>query len=297
MAKVAGVPAVRRMSFGFGAERTGAPADRYFADGSIVFSHMVAVLSAIFPPGEDIFVRSVRRYLDQITDPDLKERVSGFIGQEKTHGLQHRELNEQLAAMGYPTAWFEYLLGSTERMEKFLDKRYPQVDRLVRLRHFFLGFTVAAEHFTAVWAENILSSPEIQAMMYDPEIKNLLNWHALEELEHKSVAFDVYRALGVPESTRIRWMRFAQNFGIPILVLFAWLSIATTDLEGRRQPARIVKETAHMLRNPMWKGFYSAMTPFKKLGFHPDQIDTTELVLTWQRKLFGRDGQLVGHRK
>jgi len=122
-------------------------------------------------------------------------------------------------------------------MEKFLDKQYPNPDRLPRLRHFLLGFTVAAEHFTAVWAENILKRPAVQAMMYDAEIRNLLNWHALEELEHKSVAFDVYRAVGVPESTRIRWMRFAQNCGIPILVLFAWLSIATTDVEGRR-PSR-----------------------------------------------------------
>ncbi|MGB5798171.1 MAG: metal-dependent hydrolase [Mycolicibacter algericus] len=285
-------PVVRRMNFGFGAQ---AATDKYFADGNMVFSHLIAILSAIFPPGEDIFVRSVRRYKDQLTDPELRKRVAGFIGQEKTHGLQHRELNEQLTAMGYPTAWFEYLLESTERMEKFLDKQYPDPNRLPRLRHFFLGFTVAAEHFTATWAENILKSPEIQAMMYDPEIRNLLNWHALEELEHKSVAFDVYRAVGVPESTRIRWMRFAQNCGIPILVLFAWLSIATTDREGRRQPIRILRETVQMLRTPMWAGFYSAMSPFKKAGFHPDQIDTTELESTWRQELFGEQGQLVGH--
>ena len=286
-------PVVRRMNFGFGAHPS---TNKYFADGSMVFSHLVAVLSAIFPPGEDIFVRSVRRYQDQLADPELKARVAGFIGQEKTHGRQHRELNEQLTTMGYPTAWFEYLLQSTERMEKFLDKQYPRPDRLPRLRHFFLGFTVAAEHFTAVWAENILTSPEIQAMMDNPEIRDLLNWHALEELEHKSVAFDVYRAVGVPESTRIRWMRFAQNFGIPILVAFTWLSIATNDREGRRQPFRILTETAQMLRNPMWKGFYCAMKPFKDRGFHPDQIDTTDLVARWQRELFGDHGQLVDHR-
>ncbi|MBS9534814.1 metal-dependent hydrolase [Mycobacterium sp. M1] len=285
-------PAVRRLSFGFD---TQAPTDKYFADGNMVFSHLVAILSAIFPPGEDIFVRSVRRYQDRIADPDLRKRVAGFIGQEKTHGLQHRELNEQLTAMGYPTAWFEYLLQSTERMEKFLDKQYPDPDRLPRLRHFFLGFTVAAEHFTAVWAENILKRPGVQAMMYDPEIRNLLNWHALEELEHKSVAFDVYRAVGVPESTRIRWMRFAQNCGIPILVFFAWVSIATTDKEGRRKPVRILRETVQMLRNPMWQGFYGDMRPFKRRDFHPDQIDTAGLVTKWQAELFGADGQLADH--
>lgn len=154
---------------------------------------------------------------------------------------------------------------------------------------------MAAEHFTAVGAENILKSPEIQAVMHDPEIRNLLNWHALEELEHKSVAFDVYRAVGVPESTRICWMRFARNCGIPILVGFAWWSIAATDRQGRRQPLRTLKETVQMLRNPMWKGFYSATRPFKAPVFHPDQIDTTELLAYWQRELFGEQGELAGH--
>ncbi len=288
-------PAVRRLNFGFDAQDAQTRTDKYFADGNMVFSHLVAILSAIFPPGEDIFVRSVRRYKDQLADPDLRNRVAGFIGQEKTHGLHHRELNEQLTAMGYPTAWFEYLLQSTERMEKFLDKQYPSPDRLPRLRHFFLGFTVAAEHFTAVWAENILKRPEVQVMMHSSEIRNLLNWHALEELEHKSVAFDVYRAVDVPESTRIRWMRIAQNWGIGLLVLASWISIATTDVEGRRQPLRILKETVQMLRNPMWQGFYSAMRPFKKRDFHPAQIDTAGLVAYWQRELFGTEGQLAGH--
>jgi uncharacterized protein len=55
----------------------------------------------------------------------------------------------------------------------------------------------------------------------------------------------------------------------------------------------VLKETVQMLRNPMWKGFYSDMRPFYKRDFHPDQIDTTELLEHWQKKLFGEHGQLV----
>jgi len=61
-------------------------------------------------------------------------------------------------------------------------------------------------------------------------------------------------------------MRFGQNCGIPILVAF-------------------------------WKGFYSDMRPFKKRDFHPDQIDTAELIAYWQQELFGSEGQLAGHMK
>ena len=77
--------------------------ERHFVDGDLVMSHVVAHLSALFPEGEDFFVRSVRRFADQITDPELQSRVQGFIGQEVTHGREHRALNERLQEMGYPT--------------------------------------------------------------------------------------------------------------------------------------------------------------------------------------------------
>ncbi|MCV7061779.1 metal-dependent hydrolase, partial [Mycolicibacterium vaccae] len=75
---------------------------RHFVDGDIVMSHLTALLSAIFPPGEEGFIRSVRRFADHVSDPVLKKRVAGFIGQESVHGKEHRRLNEQLVAMGYP---------------------------------------------------------------------------------------------------------------------------------------------------------------------------------------------------
>ena len=77
--------------------------DKHYVDGDLVMSHVVAVLSATFPPGEDFFVRSVRHFSDEITDPELKRQVAGFIGQEVTHGREHRALNRRLQEMGYPT--------------------------------------------------------------------------------------------------------------------------------------------------------------------------------------------------
>ena len=75
----------------------------HFVQGDLVMSHVVAVLSALFPEGEDFFVRSVRHFADRITDPELKKQVAGFTGQEVTHGREHRALNEKLQQMGYPT--------------------------------------------------------------------------------------------------------------------------------------------------------------------------------------------------
>ncbi len=81
----------------------------FAADGDLILSHLAAALSSVFPDGEDFFVRSVRHYRDQITDPELKRQVAGFIGQEAMHGREHRALNDRLAELGYPTKRFERL--------------------------------------------------------------------------------------------------------------------------------------------------------------------------------------------
>ena len=92
---------------------------RHFVDGDLVMSHVVAHLSAVFPEGEEFFVRSVRHYADQITDPELKSQVQGFIGQEITHGREHRALNERLHQMGYPT----------RRVDRMVHRNLKRFDR------------------------------------------------------------------------------------------------------------------------------------------------------------------------
>src|SRR3546814_9972414 len=89
-------------------------------------SHIAAMLSSVFPEGEDFFVRSVRAYRDRIDDPELSKQVKGFIGQEAIHGREHRDFNEQLAALGYPTLGVDRLV---KRFLALLHKVAPKRDR------------------------------------------------------------------------------------------------------------------------------------------------------------------------
>src|SRR3954470_6082097 len=94
----------RRISF----EESLQEVPKHFAvDGDLILSHVAASLSAVFPDGEDYFVRSVRHFRDQITDPVLKRQVAGFIGQEAMHGREHRVFNDRLDALGYPVKTVE----------------------------------------------------------------------------------------------------------------------------------------------------------------------------------------------
>ncbi|MFC9999062.1 metal-dependent hydrolase [Nocardia sp. NPDC127526] len=276
-------PKARRIRFRFEHHDSN---DKYFVDGDMVFSHFVAGLSGGFPPGEESFIRSVRRVAEQVTDPDLKKRVSGFVGQEAMHGQEHRRLNHKLLEMGYPIEWID--------TEKAKDRARRIENRLSPLAH--LAATAAAEHYTAVLAQRVLSSDEIQAIPASPEFWNLLNWHALEELEHKSVAFDVFRAVGGTESTRIGVMAVLYALTIPFTYGSLAVSLAR-DPVARRQPVRIAREAYQLFTGPIFRGLMGDLAKYMRPGFHPDDIDTTALLERWQRELFGADGALVDHLK
>ncbi|WP_107656475.1 metal-dependent hydrolase [Nocardia suismassiliense] len=276
-------PRARRIRFRFGEP---VPMSKYYAGGDMVFSHFIAGLSAGFPPGEESFIRSVRRFADEITDPVLKKRVAGFIGQEAMHGQEHRRLNEKLIEMGYPIEWLD-APAAIER-QKRLEQRIP-----ARLH---LAATAAAEHYTAVLAERVLSSPEIQALAGDDEVRNLLNWHAFEELEHKSVAFDVYRAVGGTETMRILTMATLVALTLPLTAVGLSVSLGR-DPDARRYPLSLAREAFTLFRGPVFRGIGRELVLYLRPGFHPDDIDSRELLHRWQKELFGTDGTLVGHLK
>ncbi|MFG1791791.1 metal-dependent hydrolase [Nocardia sp. NPDC049149] len=280
----AAYPKVRRIKFRFGATESHG---KYFVENDMVFSHFVAGLSAGFPAGEESFIRSVRRFADQITDPVLKKRVAAFIGQEAMHGLEHRQLNERLFALGYDfLRWMdteEYRAGLTR-----LEQRLPAT--------VHLAMTAAAEHYTAVLAERMLTSEEIQAIPAEPEIWNLMYWHAYEEMEHKSVAFDVYREVGGSEATRIGVMLAMYLLTMPLTFSNLLVSLARDPI-ARRQPVAVARQSWELFRGPVFRGVLVELAKYLRPGFHPDDIDTTAVLRRWQEQLFGPDGTLVDHLK
>lgn len=280
------IPRTRRIRFPFGEP---VPIRHHFAEDNIVMSHLVSILSAAFPPGEESFIRSVRRYADRIDDPVLKKRVAGFIGQESVHGQEHRHLNEKLVEMGYPMVRL-FMFRSDSRRQRWVIRGENRLPRRVHL-----AMTAAAEHYTATLAARLLSSDELQAIPGDPEVWNLLNWHAVEELEHKSVAFDVYRAVGGTESTRIRVMAVMYVFTIPVVTGAVMVSILM-DPRGWR-PIKVLRQTLDIFRGPLVKGLMADLRTYMEPGFHPDDIDTAALLSRWQNELFGTEGVLVGHLK
>jgi predicted metal-dependent hydrolase len=161
------------------------PADRIsdWNKNSAHLSHFMNTMSIVFPVGERFFIQSVRNYRDQITDPELQQAVTGFIGQEAMHGREHEEYNEALFARAPSAKKFEDHIA---RLLGWVQKNTPKSGQL--------SATIALEHFTAIMADTLLKHPEM-LQDADPRYAALWRWHALEETEHKSVAFDVWESV------------------------------------------------------------------------------------------------------
>lgn len=267
----------RRMSF----EESLQEVPRHFAaDGDLVQSHVAAALSGVFPDGEDFFVRSVRHFRDEITDPELKRQVAGFIGQEAMHGREHRAFNARLAELGYPT----------KRVERFT-KAGLKLRTKVASPRSNLAATAALEHFTATLAELVLTNEEVRDMFGDDAVRNLFLWHALEESEHKAVAFDVYKAVGGSERTRVWTMNFLR-YGFVLGMIFECTLSLLRDRETYRR-GNLRKSLRRFRRSPVVsKELWLQLKDYNRPDFHPDDRDTDDLVTTWREELFGAEGTL-----
>ena len=254
----------------------------FAADDDLILSHLAASLSAVFPDGEDFFVRSVRHYRSEITDPELKVQVAGFIGQEAMHGREHRAFNDRLAELGYPTKAVERF---TKRGLAFRERVAPPISNLAA--------TAALEHFTAVLAELILTSPEARRLFGDDNVRNLFLWHALEESEHKAVAFDVYRAVGGSERMRVLTMvgvRYSFVIGMAVQVAISLAGDEATREKGRLRASWRKFKTSPLVSRDLWR----QLKEYDRKGFHPDDIDSSEVIRIWREELFGDAGSLNG---
>jgi predicted metal-dependent hydrolase len=264
----------RRIAFGYES------LPKHFVDGDIVMSHVMAILSATFPKGEQFFVDSVRNYRQEIDDEALRQQVAGFIGQETMHGREHDRLNELLHHLGYPTRFVDRATGMV------LGAIHRRAPKSVQL-----AFTAAAEHFTSVLAEQLLADDPFDGQEVPEELRSLFRWHALEECEHKAVAYDVYQDRVGSEVIRLLVM----DVTTAILVAVAATSIASCVLTDRsaRNPIRFGASLLNLRNSPFArKKLLLRIAEYHRPGFHPDDRDTEQLVERWRAELFGEDGAL-----
>ena len=245
-----------------------------WADNDPFLTAVFNAMSMSFPSGERNFIDSVRHYQDRITDEKLLNDVKGFYKQEGIHSREHRKYNKILCEQrGYDYDDLESVF--LRRIE--MGNNDPRITPRV-----ILASTVSVEHFTASFGESLLEGRILKNI--DGPIGKLWQWHALEELEHKSVAFDVHEQIGGSHEMRTRVMRLAM-----VTLLIDTLRVTFKILRHDKQmwTWSTLKGLSKFLFSKT--GFIRAHVPaykdFFRKDFHPWDRDNRDLLEQWQGKL------------
>lgn len=150
---------------------------------------------------EPFIVKSLRRVLDRVTDPVLHEEVDRFCRQEAQHYKQHERFNAVVLSHGYP--------GLQSRIDALAADFAGYLEH--RSDKFRVGFVEGFEAYTTQGALEILESRVCDHPRTDPAFGHLFRWHMLEEIEHRTVAFDIYQHLYGDYAFRARMCWFAQR--------------------------------------------------------------------------------------
>ncbi len=245
---------------------------RYWYRNEAFATHFMNCMSPLFPPGEQLFIDSVRAFRDQNTDPQLEAEIKGFIGQEAWHRKEHMDYDRWLTELGYPANKMEQFTGwLLEFFKKIISKKS------------WLATTVCLEHFTAIMAHVLLVDRQFHQETH-PHMAKVWTWHAIEEIEHKAVAWDLYQTVKGGYARRVLMMLFLSvafplhilgNLGV-MLAKDGKLLSPKTWWQGARfllwRPGVLLKIAVPYLK------FYSPW-------FHPWQEDERHLIHKWTSAL------------
>jgi uncharacterized protein len=248
---------------------------RWWHGGDPIATAYFNALSAAFPQGETFFIESVRRYRDQVDEP-LREQIAAFVQQEAMHTREHVVFNKLLRGAGYDLTAMD---AETRR----------RVDEARARPHVVqLALTVALEHFTAIMAHSLLT--ERQPLPGAPEeIVRLWQWHAIEEIEHKAVAYDTFLAVTRHMSGLRRWVLRCHVMGLVSLQF--WYSNFQRMADFFRQdrmntPRTWLRVALYLLVKPgMMRRIFRDYLRFYSPGFHPWHRDDRKLIAEIEKTL------------
>lgn len=244
---------------------------RDWHSGEPGISRFFDALSLTFPEGERFFIDSVKHYAGRIADPALKEEVKRFTAQEAIHSREHIAYNRQINHHGIDTAPIER--AQAWALEK-LARRLPHKTQLAA--------TCALEHYTATFAEIILSDPRVMDGAH-PLYADLWRWHAMEEEEHKAVAFDVFKTVAPGWRgylRRILVMTFITlDFSLAVLVGTIYLMAKSGELTNLRAWGRML--TYLWARPGLWRRVLAGVGAYYRPGFHPWQRPSAAAAGKW----------------
>lgn len=245
---------------------------QYWNDGSPAKTHFWNALSLGLPQLENSVVKIMSQVRESISDERLREDVRVFCMQESRHAVSHNQFN----------------VGAAEQ-RPFMKKGSTVEGSLLRFinrissKRFMVGMFAGFEHVTAIISHYGLDDPDRWFSNCTPEVFRLWEWHAVEELEHKSVCFDVYRHLGGSHL-----MRCLSMFVVTFLVLFPSVALRLIYFlwkDGRLFERRTFKDIYGLIvaKEGVLRVVAAEYFNYFRFRFHPWDQDSSYLIDRWKQ--------------
>lgn len=253
----------------------GKAAERWWNGGDPIATAFFNGLSVAFPQGEAFFIESVRYFRGSVAAGQVQQ-IDDFIRQEAAHSREHTHFNRQVEDCGYDVS----------EIEAELTEGFAQTKNNAPIVNLML--TVCLEHLTAIFAHQCLAS-DSHFTGAKPEHVRLWRWHAIEEIEHKAVAYDTWLAATQRLSAFKRW-KFRSLVMLTVTEDFVRARFRNMRRffrqDGIDTTSTWLKTLSYlfiypgMLRRmlPAWLGFF-------RPGFHPWQHDDRNLLRRTEAEL------------
>ncbi|WP_033290025.1 metal-dependent hydrolase [Amycolatopsis jejuensis] len=239
-------------------------------------THSINVLHIALPEGERWFVEVFKEAVPLIRDERLKEDVLGFIGQEAMHAVAHDGAAAHLEVAGLSVR--PYVAQMEWIFRRLLGTRPGSGHEWLIER---LALVAAIEHYTAFLGQWILDASALDASGADETMLDLLRWHGAEEVEHRSVAFDLFCHLDGRYLRRVRSM-------IVVTPVLAWIFLRGTRFLMRGDPERPGRATWRAYRRAYRRGLLPGprellreIRPYFRKSYHPTETGNTDQAVAY----------------
>lgn len=233
------------------------------------FSHVVNGGSLAMPYLEPYLIETMRKARAQITDPNLQRDVDLYIAQEATHFRQHQQWNKRLADMGYKS------VGPHEAQLK------ADYDAFTATRSF--AFNLAyAEGFEAMGltvGHMLVEDREFLFKDADPAVASMILWHFVEEIEHKTVTFDVFKAL----DGRYAWRIYGLAYATTHIFFRTWQAYRRMLIEDGRWYNLRNRLTIYRLLGRMLAKLLPRLARILKPSYDPREVEDPAWIVNWWR--------------
>lgn len=240
--------------------------DPIWAPENPVRSHLFNGFSLTMPYLEPFLIRSQRRAKEHISDPNLLEDIQGFCHQEANHFKCHRRFNEVVKANGYP---------ELEKIENHMTKAYESLERKSLTTQ--LAYAAGFESMTCGFTHWFINDRVRLFGGNDPAVSTFWVVHMIEEIEHKTVAFDTFMAYSGKQ--------FARSLGVihgsfHVLGLGIWAMFVCLKKDGHLSKPKtwwqITRELGR-LTAAVGPFLFRALLP----GFNPRNEDDHQWAQDW----------------